>query len=110
MYGTQRFRHSAGSGDREENTAHEQPDGNPGPDEATAATMLRDHVTHAFKCLSPRERSVFVMRHYHDQSLKEIARILEVRVGTVKSLLFRAVHKLRHELDFYRNEGRRGDQ
>jgi len=103
-YAVQRFRHSAGSGDREENTAHEQPDRNPGPDEATAATMLRDHVTHAFECLSPRERSVFVMRHFHDQSLKEIARILEVRVGTVKSLLFRAVHKLRHELDYYRNE------
>ena len=97
----QRFtRGAAGSGNWNGSGVHEQPDKNPGPDEAAATTILRDHIANALGCLSPRERSVFVLRHYHDQSLKEIARILDVRVGTVKSLLFRAVHKLRHELHF----------
>jgi len=101
----QRFRPRVGSRNCDGNGALEQPDKNPGPDEAAATTILRDHVANALGYLSPRERSVFVLRHYHDQTLMEIARILDVRVGTVKSLLFRAVHKLRHELHFYRNEG-----
>jgi len=101
----QRFRRGAGSGNWNDSGVLEQHDKNPGPDEAAATTILRDHVANALGCLSPRERSVFVLRHYHDQPLKEIARILDVRVGTVKSLLFRAVHKLRNELHFYRNEG-----
>jgi RNA polymerase sigma-70 factor (ECF subfamily) len=101
----QRGRHGIASGRHDGDPAHELPDKDPGPYEAAAATILRNHVTHALARLSPRERSVFVLRHYHDHSLKEIARILEVKTGTVKSLLFRAVHKLRHELEIYRDEG-----
>jgi RNA polymerase sigma-70 factor (ECF subfamily) len=105
QHATQRDRYGVAAGKEEGRRAHEPPDTNPGPYETTAATILQNHVTHALAHLSPRERSVFVLRHYHDHSLKEIAQILEVRTGTVKSLLFRAVHKLRHELEFYKDRG-----
>jgi RNA polymerase sigma-70 factor (ECF subfamily) len=36
--------------------------------------------------------------------LKEISSALEVAEGTVKSLLFRAIRKLREHLSFYKDE------
>jgi DNA-directed RNA polymerase specialized sigma24 family protein len=36
--------------------------------------------------------------------LKEIASVLAVAEGTVKSLLFRSIRKLREHLSFYRDE------
>lgn len=45
--------------------------------------------------LPPRQRMVFVLRHYQQLSLDEIARTLECSIGTVKSSLHRAVEKLR---------------
>ena len=52
--------------------------------------------------LSPRQRSIFVLKHYEDRSLEEIAELLRLDVGTVKSHLARALVKLRNELrDLY---------
>jgi RNA polymerase sigma factor (sigma-70 family) len=41
---------------------------------------------------------VFVLRHYEERSLPEIAQILGISLGTVKSSLHRAVHRLRERL------------
>ena len=68
------------------------------------ADVMRRHVETALKQLSPRERSAFVLRHYQDLSLKEVAATMEVAEGTVKSLLFRATQKLRTALSFYRED------
>ena len=48
--------------------------------------------------ISEREKTVFVLRHYHDLSLKEIAEALGLTVGAVKSYLFRSIKKLQREL------------
>jgi len=48
--------------------------------------------------LSERERTVFVLKHYEDIPIKEIASMLGISYGTVRTLLFRAVRKLRYEL------------
>jgi RNA polymerase sigma-70 factor (ECF subfamily) len=77
-------------------------DRDPGPDRQAEADGMRRHVAEALKQLSPRERSAFVLRHYQDLSLKEVAETMEIAEGTVKSLLFRAVNKLRTTLAFYR--------
>lgn len=45
--------------------------------------------------LSERQRAVFVLRHYEDRKLEEIAEILGLDVGTVKAHMARAVAKLR---------------
>ena len=74
------------------------------PSTATEARMIRDHVNAALDLLTPRERSIFVLRHYHELSMKEIAATLRVTVGTVKSTLFHAVEKLQKELSFYRQD------
>ena len=72
-------------------------------EEAEAGVRLR-HMEQALQKLTPRERSAFVLRHYQDLSVKEVAAVMEVADGTVKSLLFRGVRKLQQSLAFYRDE------
>jgi len=74
------------------------------PDRITESRMIQVNIERALDRLSPQERSVFVLRHYHDLPLKQIADTLSVAEGTVKSYLFRAIHRLQEELGFYRNE------
>jgi RNA polymerase sigma-70 factor (ECF subfamily) len=74
------------------------------PERRAASGMVQEHIERAIKTLSPRERSVFVLRHYHDLPLKEIASVLRISEGTVKSMLSRALERLKKELSFYRKE------
>jgi RNA polymerase sigma-70 factor (ECF subfamily) len=71
------------------------------PVRSTESAQLQEHISLALKKISARERTVFVMRHYNDLKLHEIAEILNITIGTVKSLLFRAIKKLRKELSTY---------
>lgn len=74
------------------------------PDKSADATMIQENIEKALSQLTPRERSVFVLRHYHDLPLKQIAETLEITDGTVKSLLFRSIRKLQQELAFYKTD------
>ncbi|UCG53202.1 MAG: RNA polymerase sigma factor [Candidatus Latescibacterota bacterium] len=74
------------------------------PERAVVSRRINEHVTAALQQLSQQERTVFVMRHYHDMPLKEISDTLNVAEGTVKSLLFRSIRKLRQRLSFYKEE------
>ena len=74
------------------------------PDRSTEASMIQRNIEQALGQLAPQERSVFVLRHYHDLPLKEIAATMEISEGTVKSYLFRALQRLRRELAFYKKD------
>lgn len=74
------------------------------PDRSAEGGMIREHVERALGRLSARERSVFVLRHYQDLPLKEIAAALDLAEGTVKVHLFRAVRRLQKELHFLRTD------
>ncbi|MBD3290869.1 sigma-70 family RNA polymerase sigma factor [candidate division KSB1 bacterium] len=74
------------------------------PEQRAASKMIGMHIERALDRLSPRERTVFVLRHYEHKKQREIADMLNVTVGTVKSTLFRALQRLRSELSFYREE------
>ncbi|GID95299.1 DNA-directed RNA polymerase sigma-70 factor [Amorphoplanes digitatis] len=49
----------------------------------------------ALQALSPRERAVVVLRHFFDATEVDVARELDISLGTVKSLNSRALAKLR---------------
>lgn len=68
------------------------------PERKAAGNMLQDHIRRLLQKISPRERSVFVMRYYNELKLNEIAEILNVSNNTIKSLLLRAKKKLKKEL------------
>lgn len=47
------------------------------------------------KKLATRQRLIFVMKHYNQLEYQEIAQILGISLGTVKSLHFKAVQNMR---------------
>jgi RNA polymerase sigma-70 factor (sigma-E family) len=69
----------------------------PAPSAELAASDLRDELRRLLAELSPRERSVVVMRYYCDLSEQETAATLGIPVGTVKSSCARALARLRVE-------------
>ena len=70
----------------------------------TDSTLLKETVETALHKLTPKEKSIFVMRHFHGMKNTEIGDSLNIAVGTVKSQLFRAVQKLQQTLAPYRRE------
>jgi RNA polymerase sigma factor (sigma-70 family) len=52
--------------------------------------------------LAPRQREALVLRYWLDLPLAEIATAMQVRVGTVKSLISRGMARLAHELEDHR--------
>lgn len=76
----------------------------PSPEQFAAAAKISEHVEAALQRLSAQERTVFVLRHYHDMPLKDISHNMDVAEGTVKSLLFRGIRKMRDQLSYYREE------
>jgi RNA polymerase sigma-70 factor (ECF subfamily) len=62
---------------------------------------LRSVIIHAVDQLPKRQKRVFMLRHYEDLSLKEVARTLECPLNTVKANLFHANRKLRKLLRPY---------
>ena len=77
------------------------------PEKSAEASFIQMHIQQALRGLSPRERSVFVLRHYHELRLTEIGEMLNIAEGTVKSILYRAVKKLQKSLEFYRSDSKR---
>src|SRR5580704_9630830 len=68
------------------------------PERNMASSELRGCIVRAMQRLSPRERVVFELKHYHGLRLRTVAGILNTSEGTIKNTLFRATHKLRTQL------------
>ena len=56
-------------------------------------------ISTTLKQLSVKQRTAFVLHHLQRLSLQEVAEIMQCRMGTVKSHLFRATEQLRHYLE-----------
>ena len=68
------------------------------PERSMISRELRKCIQRAMERLSPRERVVFELKHYHGLRLRTVAGILNTSEGTIKNTLFRATHKLRAQL------------
>jgi len=84
----------------EEDVLDRMPDQSPSasPERNLAGRELRRTIRSALRKLSPRERMVFELKHYHGMRLRTVAGILNTTEGTIKNTLFRATHKLRADL------------
>lgn len=84
---------------------------NPSAEDQAYAREIEKRLQEALGQLSPRQRAVFLLKHYEDRRLEEIAEILQLDVGTVKAHMARALAKLRALLkDLYGPEGRAKEQ
>lgn len=69
-----------------------------GPPSSAVAPEPFDHTLDAVARLAPRARALVVLRYYDQLSMEEIAEVLQMPTGTVKSGLHRALAQLREVL------------
>jgi len=94
-------------GPRRENEESEEPqelavNPDPSPERRAAGREIRDRLRQGMGALSPRQRSIFVMKHFEEMSIPEIAEVTGLDAGTIKSHLFRAAQKMRERLSDFR--------
>ena len=74
---------------------HGHDSGDPRSGDPVAAVELRPALLAALNTLTPQQRAIVVLRHFDDRSENEVADLLGVSAGTVKSTASRAVAQLR---------------
>lgn len=82
-------------------------DPQPGPAESLEKKEIRDTVQRALSTLSEDDAAVILLRDLQDIPYDEVALVLDVPVGTVKSRLHRARQALKSELASYFYAGRK---
>src|SRR5262245_29780444 len=78
-----------------------------GPAETLEKKEIRERVQLALNKLEPDDATVILLRDLQDVPYEEVARVLEIPVGTVKSRLHRARQALRSHLATYFFPGRK---
>ena len=76
-------------------------DPEPGPLEILERQEIREKVQFALNQLEPDDAAVILLRDMQDVSYSEVAHVLQIPVGTVKSRLHRARQALKSRLKFY---------
>lgn len=82
-------------------------DSQPGPAETLEKKEMQERVQLALNKLSPEDAAVILLRDLQDVPYDEVARLLEIPVGTVKSRLHRARQALKSLLATYFYAGRK---
>jgi RNA polymerase sigma-70 factor (ECF subfamily) len=73
----------------------------PGETSGANRVDMRRDIAQAMKQLPEQQRGIFALREIEGLKYSEISKIYNIPEGTVKSLMFRAVRKLRGELSAY---------
>ncbi len=68
------------------------------PEKLFQYVEFTDRVNLALESLSRQQRLVFILKHYEERKLSEIATMMNCAEGTVKRYLFLATKKLRSQL------------
>jgi len=74
------------------------------PVKTTVNQELTKSINTAVDSLPPRQKEIFVLKHYQGLKIKEIAAILKCAEGTVKANLFKAINNLKEKLRDYKEE------
>jgi len=85
--------------DPEDSRQVQLPSPSPGPDRVVLSGEVKSHVAQAMTLLTPVERVAFIMRHMEGRSIEEIGQALNLKASAAKNSVFRAVHKLRQQLE-----------
>ena len=75
------------------------PNDEPGFASIESSVVERDRIDRGFRRLAPDQRAVMVLHHHLGLALWEVADVLDIPVGTVKSRLFRAMQTIRAAIE-----------
>jgi RNA polymerase sigma-70 factor, ECF subfamily len=70
----------------------------PGPERAAVSEQVGRELERALGTLTPRDRAMVLMREVQGMAYEEIARALDLPLGTLKAALHRSREKLRIQL------------
>ena len=90
---------SESPGAEEDDWAVQLPVTAPGPERLLLSAEAREKIARAMALLTPAERVAFTMRHMEGKTIEEIGRTLNIRTSAAKNSVFRAVQKLRQQLE-----------
>jgi RNA polymerase sigma-70 factor (ECF subfamily) len=68
------------------------------PGDITVTQELVDHIAFGMEKISPKHREVLILRNVKNMAYEEIAEVLGISVGTVKSRIARARESLREAI------------
>jgi RNA polymerase sigma-70 factor (ECF subfamily) len=85
--------------DPEDSRQVQLPSPSPGPERVVLSGEVKSRVAHAMTLLTPVERVAFTMRHMEGRSIEEIGQALNLKASAAKNSVFRAVQKLRQQLE-----------
>lgn len=68
------------------------------PDRVVHSLQMQQAVAAAMDRLTGNERTAFVLRHFEGMPLEEIGKVLGTQLNATKNTVFRAVKKLRQQL------------
>ena len=69
------------------------------PEEILLRSEFRNSVNEALEKLSPKQKMIFILKHFEGYKIREISQMLNSSEGTIKKYLFEANHKLRSQLN-----------
>jgi len=78
---------------------HSPADGRSTPEQNLLAVEKMKMLRRVVDRLSERQRVIFLLRFIEEMTLAEIARVMNLQMGTVKAHLFRATSDVRRELN-----------
>jgi len=70
----------------------------PPPDRSMLGVQIKERLAGAMALLTDIERAAFTLRHFEGLSIEEIGRTLGLKTSATKHSIFRAVRKMRREL------------
>ena len=81
-------------------------DANPrsNPDVSQQKTEVRERIDQVLNTLSRKQRMIFILKHYQDLSIKEIAEYMNCTEGSVKKQLFRTVSAMKKHFRHFLQE------
>ena len=94
-----RKRYRAANGEDEDFLLGNLPSAEPSPERSVQSAQFGELLAAAMRELSDMERCAFTMRHHDGLGIDEISKALGVRPNAAKHSIFRALRKLRRELE-----------
>lgn len=92
--------------DPDEGRQIQMPAAEAGPERLLLSAEMKKRMSQAMSHLTPVERVAFTMRHMEGRSIEEISQNLNLKTSAAKNSVFRAVQKLRQQLEPFASTAR----